>query len=78
MASITKMKNTKIHRYHTTWQPNFDKVPVPVLSSFWVPLDIISSTNFRYIYSSCLSKIIFGRKVNLSTSNLLESLLLEA
>lgn len=56
-----------------TWQPNFDRVPVPVLSSFGMPFDMISSTNLRYLYSSCFSKIMLGKKENVLTSSWEES-----
>lgn len=49
-----------------TWHPNFDRVPLPVWSSFRVPLEIISSTNLRYIYPLCFSKINFGRQEKFS------------
>lgn len=49
-----------------TWHPNFDGVPLPVWSSFRVPLEIIFSTNLRYIYPLCFSKINFGRREKFS------------
>lgn len=67
--SLRRELKNLARRQITTWHPNFDSVPVPVLSLFWAPEAIISSTSLRYRYSSCLSNIIFGRNENLSTSN---------